>query len=1057
MAPGTLSPQLPSAPYGLATGSASSKTSRNASAVYGQHHDEEYSSETVESRQRAMSQRLFSRKSSMLNVSNISNVVYSIKRRSSGELGSNISARLFSATHESLLEWISAQRMSDLPPEGSSYDKVLAWAQLFANRLHSFEYAIQEFAGDSYLAAQLAYGYCSLLLELGKENARALMISFGFFYSTSVPLLNLLERIELFSVSQEIREQLVLALSDLVSLVASVATYFHKAIGETTTSVSVNIYSTFPTQIRTFLERCDKTAELMWQHRLLKEGVTESRVSQIRAIKAWIAPEDQVLSRVVNSTSQSAHDREELTCLYIGAYLTRFLKGSQKTMALSGPPGSGKTVLASVIFDYLQHPIAGVNYSALFVPINGHVPGETTPRAVAKSLLYQLFQKRTGNVQLLNILTEAFERTVRMTTEDEYDNILWQTVERAVTANLPGAKDLVFVLDGLDECSAGEEALFKRLQSVANTKGASTLKLITLGTKPQQGVQNLQINEDLIFDDIMAVVRNYFEASKLYISMSEMEREALVAGIATASKGSFVWAKQACKQLRRVTTVKELFSSLEKIGNCSIAEFVHRTLTAPEVTYQTRLLLTWLVTAERPLSTNELATLASINVDKQTIDHDHKIDVMSTLRPVNSLVFMQDGLTYLRHDVVRKAATQCLNETKGSIKDRHGDLATRLLIYINSTVIDPREPTLTVLDSYSVQQLTSRHTLLEFAISYWPLHLRKSFAFLKPDTSKSEAAKLVPKVVPKNLTVYLLQAALWQHQPLPNQLKYHTMMTNITRQLLTTKSTITLQSIIFLAQIYRRIEFTPDATTLFYEATTVSNSLLTSKSPITMELAKIFTELTSTRVTTSKTDVIMTHREQVLLILTECYKIQYGQKSEYVLTTLTLLVEHYRTVKDETKTQQMITKIRGDKNDTLDEDLHVHLHGRKDTQGGHAGSGVVLTLDTEEQDEVIEGRGAGAAYDFEFFLVKAERYLAEGRTELAEKTYIEIWERVTREYRATHSALWEERKMKSVVCYSRFLMQHKRTEHARSILCTAWEEYRYSSSQSVMTESTSAM
>ena len=56
--------------------------------------------------------------------------------------------------------------MSQLPPEGSSYDRVLAWAQLFVERLHSFDVEIEEFAGDSYLAAQLAYGYCALMLDV---------------------------------------------------------------------------------------------------------------------------------------------------------------------------------------------------------------------------------------------------------------------------------------------------------------------------------------------------------------------------------------------------------------------------------------------------------------------------------------------------------------------------------------------------------------------------------------------------------------------------------------------------------------------------------------------------------------------------------------------------------------------------------------------------------------------------------------------------------------------------------------------------------------------------
>jgi hypothetical protein len=214
---------------------------------------------------------------STVETTNLSQVVYSLKRRGSEELGSDTSAKLFNATHDSIIEWIRTQRMQRLPPEGSSQDRVLAWAQLFVERLHSFDQAIAGFAGDSYLATQLAYGYCAILLELGEENAPALMLSFGFFYNMSVSLVNLLERTELFSVDQDVREQLVLALSDLVTLVASVSTYFHRAINGLTTTISVNIYNTFPTEIKSFVGRCEKTAESMWRHQLVKEGIDGSR------------------------------------------------------------------------------------------------------------------------------------------------------------------------------------------------------------------------------------------------------------------------------------------------------------------------------------------------------------------------------------------------------------------------------------------------------------------------------------------------------------------------------------------------------------------------------------------------------------------------------------------------------------------------------------------------------------------------------------------------------------------------------------------------------------
>lgn len=105
-------------------------------------------------------------KTGVADASNISGIVYSLKRRSSAELGSDVSSKLLNESHESLQEWIRSQRMSQLPPEGSSYDRVLAWAELFIERLHSFDVEIQEFAGDTYSAAQLSYGYCALMLDV---------------------------------------------------------------------------------------------------------------------------------------------------------------------------------------------------------------------------------------------------------------------------------------------------------------------------------------------------------------------------------------------------------------------------------------------------------------------------------------------------------------------------------------------------------------------------------------------------------------------------------------------------------------------------------------------------------------------------------------------------------------------------------------------------------------------------------------------------------------------------------------------------------------------------
>jgi hypothetical protein len=98
--------------------------------------------------------------------SKLSGVLQAVERKSGAELGGNANHILFNTEHATILDWIATERMSHLPPEGSSYDKVLSWAQLFIERLHSFDVAIRDFEGRSWLAAQMSYGFCYMLLEV---------------------------------------------------------------------------------------------------------------------------------------------------------------------------------------------------------------------------------------------------------------------------------------------------------------------------------------------------------------------------------------------------------------------------------------------------------------------------------------------------------------------------------------------------------------------------------------------------------------------------------------------------------------------------------------------------------------------------------------------------------------------------------------------------------------------------------------------------------------------------------------------------------------------------
>ncbi|KAK8099894.1 NACHT domain protein [Apiospora kogelbergensis] len=992
-----------------------------------------------------------------METSALSRAVYALKRRSDSELGSGISSQIMSESHVSILDWIGVQRMSHLPAEGSSYDKVLAWTQLFVERLHSFELAIEKFAGDSSLATQLAYGYCAILLKLGKDNASALTTSLGFFYSISGNLVDLLERAEMFQASHDIRGHLVLAMTDLVTLVASIATYFYKAIRSSSTdSTSINIYSTFAEQISTFQDRCNKIAESMWRHQLLAHGMSADKVSDVKSVQSWLAPEDRVLNNAAGGGGAAllAQDREELTCLWAGPHLTRFLRGDNKVLSISGKPGCGKTVASSVIVDYLQRPISGSHYDALYIPIDSNVPVETATRAVAKAIMSQLLVKRIGNTQLLQILSDACKTCQTVANSDEYDNTVWSALGRALGAALPGAKELVLVVDGIDDAACDEKSMFRRLVS-AVAQGSNT-QLITLGRAKFEGTgqSSLQITDGLIFDDIMAVVRSHFDSDAEFSSMSDFDQETIISQITEASAGSFLWAKMATKRLRRAVGLDKFRAAVAAAvkSKPTITDLVQQTVHTTSVSDEARHMLLWLATAERPLSVKELATLSCIQADKGTISDAH-VDVLATLKHVQGLVCLQQGLMSIRHGLVRASLRelQAKGELVSTVTDAQADLATRLLFYIKTVTPEQHGPSADLLNDHDRAQLLNRFPLLDFAVRHWPVHLIKSTTFAKG--GYTETAKTFSKVFPTTVTSLRLQATLWQYCPAPLLLAYHTTVTMIYRECFTVKSPLTLQCIIYLAILHRQIGRFEESASFFFEAASLSSKRQPADQELTIQMADTYIQMTDGKVSTTRTE-FMKKREETLSILVECYTVKFGQASSQVVGTLRRLSEHYRSTKETNKYEQITksiqTRMRIDSESGeisgTDRDLRVQLKGPKEVDTAEEGD--LLLLDIEERDEkIVHSRD---------FTKEAQRCVSEGRIDAAEKCYLEAWQRASHEHSLHRSDMTTEKSIQALLRYSQFLQSQKRTTEASALLVGICEEYS-SESASRLTETSASL
>jgi hypothetical protein len=225
----------------------------------------------------------------------------------------------------------------------------------------------------------------------------ALEICFGFFNDMSMLLEDLLRLSEVVDINTEVHEQMVLAFLDLLTLVCDVSIHTQKTVnGLASSSVFMNLYETFASQIQTFRQRYENIRVSVYKQQLLRENFEEHKGTLahnhlipyiekrklnltmgtvhtvLHSIGNWLVSDDPVLADLAKTSAHPTPSREEMTCLWIRSYLKWFLKSEYKTVCLTGGPGSGRSVLASVILDRLQRPAGyvGVSRNVLFVPIS---------------------------------------------------------------------------------------------------------------------------------------------------------------------------------------------------------------------------------------------------------------------------------------------------------------------------------------------------------------------------------------------------------------------------------------------------------------------------------------------------------------------------------------------------------------------------------------------------------------------------------------------------------------------------------------------------------------
>ena len=286
-------------------------------------------------------------------------------------------------------------------------------------------------------------------------------------------------------------------------------------------------------------------------------------------------------------------------------------------------------MLAGAIYDRLQRPIARKYYATLFASISmlserdlrmrviltinldGRIAAQATSLNLVKSLLLQLLEHRIGNLQLYQALVEAFRQSKQTADLENYEEWLWKAFSTVVGETLTGARDLVVLIDGLDEvtgASSSPQKLFSRLRESCGK--FSNVKLITLSQPSaitNDQASRLDLTVQHLNEDVTAVAQRTFGNFKPFISQAPSDQDATIRKIVHASEGSFMWTKLFIKLLerQRVEDLHKVVDSALK-SQKTIATLVLEHLQAHEIPEGSKNILSFLTVAERPLTISEL-------------------------------------------------------------------------------------------------------------------------------------------------------------------------------------------------------------------------------------------------------------------------------------------------------------------------------------------------------------------------------------------------------------------------------------------------------------------
>ncbi|KAI9662395.1 MAG: hypothetical protein M1821_008562 [Bathelium mastoideum] len=397
---------------------------------------------------------------------------------------------------------------------------------------------------------------------------------------------------------------------------------------------------------------------------------------------------------------------------------------------LCGIPGSGKTILASLIVEEAQKLTLAP--TVLYFYFKHGNSERDNFIAAARSLLSQFLQQdKDLLLYLYEQCCDSGEAELKSPTRVE--ELLQFVFQRCESAYI--------VLDGLDECGREERKSiaqwFRKLVEDLPTNEPERLRCLFVSRddgaarKDFSGLSNIKIALEDSKPDIFEYCRIRARKFNAEFGFSEDRKLEIAGDVANAAGGMFLLARLLWTNLLEQPTLESLEDELKpNTFPKTVTEAYERIMaqikqTSSEIRRtEALMLLGWLVCAKRPMKWHEIQAIRSINIEKRSVNFERRKYRLTAKDLCHSLVELRaDGTLELVH----------LTAKFFLVEEGHIDLAKED-IKMSLLCIDYLDLPAFLEDPGETRVLAGEYAFMDYAVLNWVRHLESG----APQVNSSE-------------------------------------------------------------------------------------------------------------------------------------------------------------------------------------------------------------------------------------------------------------------------------------------------------------------------------